>query len=512
MIDTLILRIHDIRKYRSILKTLDPTSTKGYTTSTGKVDGGEIQRLRDQGNDTGEILSIMKMNRTGQFLVKTQFASHQNASNHYTFAYMVNHTANYIEFNFSIPKYVYGSNVLLFVDHIGDRNFAFSECWELEANFERALNRFEQFINEFFRLEFPVTQIDYRDVEVNRIDVCFNQLFRSKEDALKYLAYQKRQRKKHSRNEEGVMRDYETSLMYKTKRYSAKIYHKGSEYKKNDLREHLKINKEKGRQYFRTEEYQNFADRMLRYELTIRNAELNYLHKKHLFRRKCPHFRPYYKVYQEVEIAKQKNDRIAKRLGELPEEEKNAYRKEHPYIKIEPDARKVYKWVSNLINKKTLFKLAADEEVEQYNKGLVNYDCSEAKFSRGLLNLCFKKLVTFMEEFQIKELPPEDQIEKLILNYNLYHRDKLPKIEMLNFYKDLLRLGSFRETAKFNYLSRATMFRYKERFKKIGITESNLIPLTEDGIPLAELNLRDYHHEHQYNPHFLNKKGFLEIY
>jgi hypothetical protein len=46
---------------------------------------------------------------------------------------------------------------------------------------------------------------------------------------------------------------------------------------------------------------------------------------------------------------------------------------------------------------------------------------------------------------------------------------------------------------KFNYLSRATVYRYKERFRKIGITENNLIPLTEDGIPRADINLRDYH-------------------
>jgi hypothetical protein len=229
MIDTIILRIHGVRKYRSIEKTLDPTGTNGYTTSAGKVDGKEIQRLRDSGiHNTGEILDIMRMNKTGEFLVKTKFSKHQNASNHYTFAYMVNHTANYIEFNFSLPKYIYGSNVLLFVDHISDRNFAFSECWQLEPNFERAADRFQRFINDFFRVEFPLTEIDYRDIEVNRIDVCFNQLFRTKEDALKYLSYQKRKQKKYTREGSNAMQDWDTSLMYKTGRYSAKIYHKGT--------------------------------------------------------------------------------------------------------------------------------------------------------------------------------------------------------------------------------------------------------------------------------------------
>jgi hypothetical protein len=53
------------------------------------------------------------------------------------------------------------------------------------------------------------------------------------------------------------LREYSTSLMYVTKRYSAKIYHKGSEYEKNDLKEHLKINKEKGQEYFKTKSFQN---------------------------------------------------------------------------------------------------------------------------------------------------------------------------------------------------------------------------------------------------------------
>jgi hypothetical protein len=512
MIDTVILRIHDVRKYRSILKTLDPADSKGYSTQSGKVNAAEIERLRDQGyHSPSEMLDILKLHRTGEFLVKTRFAKHQNASNHYSFAYMVNHTANYIEFNFSIPKYIYGSNVLMFVDHIGHRNFSFTDCQHLEYNCRRAVDKLERFLNEFFKQSFPLTHLDYRDVELNRIDVCFNQLFRSKDECLKYLSYQKRKQKKHSRDNGKSMRDWDTSLMYTTDRYSAKIYHKGSEYKKNDLKEHLKINREKGRQYFRTAEYQAFADKILRYELTIRNQELNYLHKHHIFRKKCPHFRRYLKVYQEVENAIQTNDRISKRIGELPEEAKAAYRKEHPYIHIEPDARKVHKWISKLLSKKTLFKLAVDEEVEQYNKTLVHYDCSEAKFSRELLLLCFDKLISFMEEYQIKELPPEEHIEKLVRHYNERHRNKLPLSNMLGFYADLLKLGSFKEAARLNYHSRATMFRYKERFRKIGITESNLIPLTEDGIPLAELNLRDYHYEHLNNRHFLSKNTFLDL-
>ncbi len=82
---------------------------------------------------------------------------------------------------------------------------------------------------------------------------------------------------------------------------------------------------------------------------------------------------------------------------------------------------------------------------------------------------------------------------------------------MMGFFNDLLRTGSFKETAKHNYMSRATLYRYKARFKKIGITECNLIPITENGIPLAELDLGQYHTEHVFNPHFLPKSCFLDL-
>ena len=143
---------------------------------------------------------------------------------------------------------------------------------------------------------------------------------------------------------------------------------------------------------------------------------------------------------------------------------------------------------------------------------MVNYDCRKALFSKGLLKHCIKKLFEFIDEYQIKELPEEDKIANLIDRFNQNHKRKLPKPEMVSFYKELQKLGSFKDVAKFNYLSRATLYRYKQRFRKIGITENNLIPLTEDGIPRAEINLRDYHTEHMFNRWFLDKKSFMEMW
>jgi hypothetical protein len=55
-----------------------------------------------------------------------------------------------------------------------------------------------------------------------------------------------------------------------------------------------------------------------------------------------------------------------------------------------------------------------DEAAELYNKGSVNYPNYKALFSKKLLRLCLYKLVEFMSEYQIKELPPEDKVAKMI--------------------------------------------------------------------------------------------------
>ena len=299
--------------------------------------------------------------------------------------------------------------------------------------------------------------------------------------------------------------------MYITKRYSAKIYHKGSEYLKNDLKEHRKINKERGHQYFKTDQYKALADRILRYELTLRTDMLNYLHKRRLFRKNCSFFQMYYKEYQRVENVKQKNDRIAKKLATIPDEEKEAYKKVHPYERITKDSKGVHKYVTKLITQRTFFTLAVGEGEKLYNKQTVNYDCKAALFSKGLLRLCHEKLMQFVDDFQIKELPDEERVRSLIRFYNIEHRKPLPTDEMVWFYQKLKEIGSFKETVKILGLSRASKFRYRDRFKKIGITENCLIPLTDEGMPKAKVDFSAYHYEMTYNPHFLRPNTLFNI-
>lgn len=390
MIDTIVLRIHGVKRYRNILKSLDQLNTKGFTTSIAHVKGKDIDKLRSQGHQSpGEILNILKKQGSNEFLIRAKFAKAPNSSGHYYFVYRVDYIKDFIELNFSVPKYVYGSNVLLFVDHIGDKNYSFHECWGLEHNLKAAFDRFRRFLMELFKFQFINVTVDPEHVEVHRIDVCFNQVFRSQELALKYLEYQKRKSKKYARNEGVRVKEYETSIMYVTKRYSAMIYHKGTEYRKNDSKEHLRFNKRKRAEYFKTDQFQAFADRILRYELTLRTDMINYLHKQYVFRKHCPHFQVAFKEYQRVEAIKQKNERIAKKIGELPEEQRDTYRKQHPYEKLSKEARDNYKYVLGLMNRRTHFTLAVNEGIALYNRQTLpgEIDCNIAKFSKELFEL-----------------------------------------------------------------------------------------------------------------------------
>lgn len=495
MIDTVIIRLHDLNKYSYYIKCLDFNNKNGYSTNTGKLDKDEAAELRRQNATEKEIIDFMQKKETGEFLIKTQVAKQMNTSSHYQFTYLINYTKDFIEFNFSIPKYKYGTNILMFIEHENDRDFKFYQSAELEYNIENCYNLFISFLHKFFHDEFILCKpVDWKDVEIFRIDVCFNQLFRSREDALRYLEYQRSITKKYARNEDGVMRDYNTALMYVTKMFSAKIYHKGTEYQKNDLKQHLRINEQKGKEYFKTDKFQAFSNKMLRYELTIRNGLINYLHKHNIFRKNCKFFKSDYRTYMIVENAQQKNIRLSKKIGSLPDDQKEQYLREHPYEKIPKDFKQIHKSVTKLITRRRYFKIEVDELSYDFNRKTIPFNSDDVKFCPNVLKLCLKKLVEFIKEYQIKELPAEEIVRQHIEYYNTLNSIKLRSSEMLRFYSHLLKHGSFKDAAKYLELSRATLYRYKQKFKKIGITDKSLkLKETTYTIPLPTMDLKEYH-------------------
>jgi hypothetical protein len=335
--------------------------------------------------------------------------------------------------------------------------------------------------------------VDFSEIEINRIDLCFNQVFDDKKFALEYLEYQKKLRKNNLRADSNNFREYATSLMYATQRYSLKIYHKGTEYKKHDRKEHERINKEKNSDYFNIAGLQLFADKILRYEVTLRDSMLSYLFNHKVFRKNCTIHKKKYEIYKKVESIMHKNDIIAKKTGSFRlEAYKNRYIENHPYIYPDPNDKIIHKKMTELLNRKRQFLLKTNPFIEEYNKSTIKAQFEpRAFFSKELFIECSKFFKSFIMDFQIKEKPSEAVVSDRIEKYNFDHYHKLPKNEMMKFYI-MLQHFSFEDILKKGIYSRATFYRYKSRFEKIGVTQNNIMLLD---FAHASVDLSQYHTE-----------------
>jgi len=504
MVDTIIIRVHDLKKHKDLLHYVN-LNFKGTSKNTVYIPKSEHENLsKSPLADEKFIIDYFRNEKTGIHLVRYKSQERLNNSGHYYFHAFENRDRDFLEFNFSIPKYIFGTNILMHVEHLENKNFQYSNGQSFDYNIKRSYDLLISFINRFFKTEFIDCMVDYTCVEINRIDLCFNQVFDSKKQALEYLEYQKQIRRKNSRIDSNSFREYETSLMYVTKRHSLKVYHKGTEYLKHDKKEHNRINNEKGREVFNIAGLQAFADKILRYEVTFRDTMLSYLYNHKIFRKNCPVHSANYKLYKAVEAAKLKNDRISvKNRTFNNESQKYRFMTNNPYVIISKESNMVFKRISKLLNRNREFILKTTPHIDEFNSKTTSLSVFEprALFSRTLFNECAIFFKSFIKEFQITEKPSECSVRERIDEYNLKNFHKLPKNEMLKFYA-LLQKYSFEEIKKKSLYSKATFFRYKNRFEKIGVTKNNV--MVADFIH-ASVDLSRYHTYLIYNKSLINK-------
>ena len=506
MVDTIVMRVHDLRKHDALVNEIKTNFKKGTTKNTAYLTPEETESIKiSETIDNKDFIDYYWNPKTGTHLIHYSSQEKLNNSGHYLLNAFVNYDRDFVEFNFSVPKYIHGTNVLMFCEHIWNKNFNYFNNSSLDFNLKKIYDRLLNFIINFFNLEFIGKDIvDFSLVEINRIDLSFNQVFDNKKFALDYLEYQKKIRKKHLRADSNSYRAWDTSLMYSTKRFSFKIYHKGTEYKKHDRKEHEKINNIKGREYFNINELQSFSDKMLRYEVTFRDSMLSYLFNHKIFRNKCPQHKANYKIYKKVEEIKAKNDLIASTTNSFPLNIlREAYINKHPYLPIDKADDVVHIKMSRLLNRKRQFRLKTNKYVEEFNSTTTINSCFEprALFSKALLLECSKFFKSQIKCFQVTIKPPESVVRERIEKYNADHFNKLPLNEMLKFF-GLLKNSSFEELMKTGPYSRATFYRYKNRFEKIGLSQNNIMPIDYIN-PIVDLGM--YHHQIIYGKNLINK-------
>lgn len=300
-----------------------------------------------------------------------------------------------------------------------------------------------QFLDRFIHDWFEGLEIDKKDIEIARIDIAYNQIFNSKEDALKYLEFQKRIKKSYIRENSNYKADWSTSIFLSTERYGAKIYHKGSEYKsKNGERSHhLKINKEKKETIFQVEDVtdddgnvlkeglQSFADRILRYEITYRKSYMSSIFKKHLFANRCPFLKSMRHEYKVVSKLKKKCERELEKAGKgkkLTDRQKQFYMT--AFIALPKEKKDLFFQYEAILNKRNSFKLEISKEDKKGNSTIEDICFREkfnpviplnALFTRELLHEMFKIFLHFMDEFEIKKLDKFEDTTQKVIQYNM---------------------------------------------------------------------------------------------
>jgi hypothetical protein len=557
MIDTVVLRVHNTTKYKKLIETIKQSGEK--------IGLSQNQIFKDNIDFGGNFLEIVEtqFSDSNKFNIRMRDKVYLPSS-HYLLSWSADYRKEYIEFNFSIPKLVYGTNVIQFVRHQienqGNTIFDLFRQSKMTTNMNDTYERLIFFLERFLILhcqwseldiygETHLYSVDHEDLEIQRIDLCFNQIFDSEKEALQYLELQKDIRKKYEKDNSKSSRGWKTSIWMRTDRYVAKIYHKGSEYATNDLKHHLKLNTIARKQIFDVKALQDLADRTLRYEISFKNSYLSYLFKNKLFRKKDkfhlklkanfdlvnsldskinrrrkkaiqiaatikkhPNHPDIENLKNEIELINQEKKKLEKKMNDYYELDFLSFTSEN--CRVIQRRSKLSTIYSNMISLNTKFFMKVSKREEFQNKHTDNFNVRDtspqiiqkAKFSKELLTECMKVFKDFFKQFQIKERKDFNVLEEMIKQYNkkaesnnTFFKNEIDrlmhkKIQLLNT-SSLVRIweytrnNSWEQLEKKGILKRSSVYRYKKIFENLGIqkNEFSAIPLN------PSMNFAEYH-------------------
>ncbi len=109
MIDTIGLRIHNLDKYKATVNILH--NSKDNACTEVYINEETAERIEHM-----NIHAYLFHNSNHLELVNHR-SSITLPSSHYELSYMINWKADFIEFNFSVPKYCFGSNLFQYIDY-----------------------------------------------------------------------------------------------------------------------------------------------------------------------------------------------------------------------------------------------------------------------------------------------------------------------------------------------------------------------------------------------------------
>lgn len=541
MIDTVILRIYDLREHEPLVRFLHKEHIKGISTKAAEKEHGfdptklleklthELETLNPDPENLKRLHDEMKLayehsqlHWQRRFNIQRYATDQSNGkhweqmyrnflrSSNYDINYCINFQQDWMELNFSIPKYLYVTNVFQFVPHYFDDDYknVFDSSFDVMKSI--TFKRFKKFIKWFFEKEFGGL-VNLYNVHLMRMDLCFNKIFDSKEDALRYLFDLKRIKKKYLRDNTEKINNYHSGIYYPTRDYTFKVYHKGSEFRNNDAKEIKKLVSK-----YEMQKLQEYSDRVLRYELEFRTRYMDKLFKKYIFRREDKRWRRGLKFYNQV-----CDSGFATIDG----------KKVHVLSMIKKD-RNDYEYGKFYANKVFQFFLESDsgffKDSEFWDLEIKTREFSferEQRFSGKLFAKMLDVFKIFYNEFSVSytndivsmvseiDMSSSDDKERSlrIANALRLQLGEFPKwcrdirFAKVKLFLELLKTHSFSEIQESKLFPERTFFTYKRFFKSFGLNDfsSQLV------IPHSKMNFKTYY---DYVEHEFSRLDFTKLF
>lgn len=466
MIDTIVLRINDLIKHEALVEYLYKQSIEGTEIASQEMSEEETRLylkrkiyIRDEFID----------HSTG----KTWKKSYRNhlKSSHYNLAYCIDYMNDCIELNYSVPKYWYGTNVIMFVPYHAERRYLSYLNAPFEEHMKIAYKRLKTSVIKLVQKELNGLT-DLSEIEVNRYDLCFNQFFDTKADAIGYLNELKRVKRSHERPDTQKIMNYNSGIYSVNRLFTWKIYHKGTEFKKHDKK------KLKGKN-IDISLLQETADKIVRYELEVKRPLINYLYKEKYFFKNSSQLSEHVRL---IRLDKKSNRKLNREDDQLIKQlNKKIFNKSFDW------------YLFNDLENDTA------ESIDIYDE--VNY---HKKLDGKMWNYSVKKFMDLFDQYQLGDLRAFNDVsgkvnyekknfESLIVDESKRQTSMFKGIRMGNvkIILNMLRGGStWAEIKDSEILSERSIYRYKKLLKHFGVKDHNFFCLDNWVRPN---NIRDYY-------------------
>lgn len=312
MIDTIELRIHNVAQNEKFFRAF-------FKPDEGKLNKFSNEQLKP------EQMTFLRWKEYTNLKTGKQKVVYRNTwrvpSSAYEVSYRILSDFPHVDVQFSIPKLLFGNNLMQFVQHPNEVEtlpeigfFDLGSNITMEQHLKSSYVRLFHFLDKFYKWLCPtdkaLEQLLWRNTQIKRIDFCFNQFHESGEMAMKYIEYQKRIRKKYIRETTKNKYDWHSSIYIVTSNYTAKIYHKGTEFKKNDAKElraqNAALVKAGKPERWNIEAMQAEADKIVRYEIGFRNGFMSLMYRKHIWHNVAPTWNYFLDCFKKFESINKK--------------------------------------------------------------------------------------------------------------------------------------------------------------------------------------------------------------